>query len=151
MTSSGPRWGASEARIETVSTNDEQPGLLPPGGTRNALDGGLGDVGQNAPTSGLGALSGSFRASCKPCSRSASSQVRRDGRQGSRCRGGRPDAALAGYRSPVLVCADESCLDLGELDAAALRYQRINIKMNKTGDLTHHRDSLYRRTNETSG
>jgi L-alanine-DL-glutamate epimerase-like enolase superfamily enzyme len=50
-------------------------------------------------------------------------------------RGG--DAELAGYRSPVKLCADESCLHLGELEAAVGRYQMINIKLDKTGGLTH--------------
>jgi L-Ala-D/L-Glu epimerase len=50
-------------------------------------------------------------------------------------RGG--DAALEGYRSPVALCADESCLHLGELDRASRRYQFINIKLDKTGGLTH--------------
>lgn len=47
------------------------------------------------------------------------------------------DGVLAGYRSPVPLCADESCLHRGELDAAAERYERINIKLDKTGGLTH--------------
>jgi L-alanine-DL-glutamate epimerase-like enolase superfamily enzyme len=47
------------------------------------------------------------------------------------------DAALAGVRSPVPLCADESCLHLGELDSVANRYQMINIKLDKTGGLTH--------------
>lgn len=47
------------------------------------------------------------------------------------------DAVLAGYRSPVPLCADESCLHLGELEHAASRYQMINIKLDKTGGLTH--------------
>jgi L-alanine-DL-glutamate epimerase-like enolase superfamily enzyme len=47
------------------------------------------------------------------------------------------DAALEGYRSPVPLGADESCLHLGELDSAAKRYQMINIKLDKTGGLTH--------------
>ncbi len=50
-------------------------------------------------------------------------------------RGG--DAELEGYRSPVALCADESCLHLGELEQAARRYQMINIKLDKTGGLTH--------------
>jgi L-alanine-DL-glutamate epimerase-like enolase superfamily enzyme len=50
-------------------------------------------------------------------------------------RGG--DAALEGYRSPVPLCADESCVHLGELDQAARRYQMVNIKLDKTGGLTH--------------
>jgi L-alanine-DL-glutamate epimerase-like enolase superfamily enzyme len=47
------------------------------------------------------------------------------------------DAALEGVRSLVQLCADESCLHLGELDAVANRYQMINIKLDKTGGLTH--------------
>jgi L-Ala-D/L-Glu epimerase / N-acetyl-D-glutamate racemase len=47
------------------------------------------------------------------------------------------DAELEGYRSPVPLGADESCLHLDELDAAARRYQMINIKLDKTGGLTH--------------
>lgn len=46
------------------------------------------------------------------------------------------DEALEGYRSPVPLCADESCLDRSELEAAARRYQLINIKLDKTGGLT---------------
>lgn len=47
------------------------------------------------------------------------------------------DAALEGVRSPVPLCADESCLHLAELDGIANRYQMINIKLDKTGGLTH--------------
>ncbi len=47
------------------------------------------------------------------------------------------DAPLDGYRSPVPLCADESCLHLGELEQAAARYQMINLKLDKTGGLTH--------------
>jgi L-alanine-DL-glutamate epimerase-like enolase superfamily enzyme len=47
------------------------------------------------------------------------------------------DQALEKYRSPVPLGADESCLHLGELEAAARRYQVINIKIDKTGGLTH--------------
>jgi L-Ala-D/L-Glu epimerase len=47
------------------------------------------------------------------------------------------DAELEGYRSPVPLCADESCLHIGELSQAATRYQLINIKLDKTGGLTH--------------
>ena len=50
-------------------------------------------------------------------------------------RGG--DAELEGFESPVPLCADESCLHLGELDRAATRYQLVNIKLDKTGGLTH--------------
>jgi L-alanine-DL-glutamate epimerase-like enolase superfamily enzyme len=47
------------------------------------------------------------------------------------------DAELEGYKSPVPLGADESCLHMGELDLAARRYQMINIKLDKTGGLTH--------------
>jgi len=50
-------------------------------------------------------------------------------------RGG--DAELEGYDPPLPICGDESCLHLGELEAAAGRYQMINIKLDKTGGLTH--------------
>ncbi|MEZ5498282.1 MAG: N-acetyl-D-Glu racemase DgcA [Steroidobacteraceae bacterium] len=49
-------------------------------------------------------------------------------------RGG--DSGLEGYRPPVPVCADESCLDLTEFEQAARRYQVINIKLDKCGGLT---------------
>ena len=47
------------------------------------------------------------------------------------------DAELEGYQSPLPLCADESCLHLGELEQAARRYQLINVKLDKTGGLTH--------------
>jgi L-alanine-DL-glutamate epimerase-like enolase superfamily enzyme len=47
------------------------------------------------------------------------------------------DAELDKYDSPVPLCADESCLHLAELKQAASRYQWINIKLDKTGGLTH--------------
>jgi L-Ala-D/L-Glu epimerase len=47
------------------------------------------------------------------------------------------DAELEEYDSPVPLCADESCLHLDELEQAASRYQWINIKLDKTGGLTH--------------
>ena len=50
-------------------------------------------------------------------------------------RGG--DDELEGYDCPVTLCADESCLHLGELADAARRYDMINIKLDKTGGLTH--------------
>ena len=56
-------------------------------------------------------------------------------------RGG--DSELEGYESPAPLCADESCLHLGELDDAARRYQMINIKLDKTGGLTHGLDLAY--------
>jgi len=49
-------------------------------------------------------------------------------------RGG--DAALEGFRSPVPLGADESCLHLGEFDQAARRYDVLNIKLDKSGGLT---------------
>jgi len=47
------------------------------------------------------------------------------------------DEELEGYESPAPLCADESCLHLGEFDTAARRYDIINIKLDKTGGLTH--------------
>ncbi|KAA9134023.1 dipeptide epimerase [Marinihelvus fidelis] len=49
-------------------------------------------------------------------------------------RGG--DAELEGYSPPVPLGADESCLHTGEFEAAARRYQVINIKLDKAGGLT---------------
>jgi L-alanine-DL-glutamate epimerase-like enolase superfamily enzyme len=49
-------------------------------------------------------------------------------------RGG--DEKLEGYKSPIILAADESCLHSGELDTAARRYGMINIKLDKTGGLT---------------
>jgi len=49
-------------------------------------------------------------------------------------RGG--DAELEGFKSPIILAADESCLHTGELEQAALRYGMINIKLDKTGGLT---------------
>ncbi len=46
------------------------------------------------------------------------------------------DAPLAGYASPVPLCADESCLDRSSLPAVVGRYAYINIKLDKTGGLT---------------
>ena len=46
------------------------------------------------------------------------------------------DAALEGMPREVPLCADESCLHRGEFDAAARRYDMINIKLDKTGGLT---------------
>jgi len=49
-------------------------------------------------------------------------------------RGG--DEALEGYHSIVPLGADESCLDSSEYEAAAHRYDVINIKLDKCGGLT---------------
>ena len=46
------------------------------------------------------------------------------------------DAELEAYDPPVPLCADESCIDTGEFEQAARRYQMINIKLDKTGGLT---------------
>ena len=46
------------------------------------------------------------------------------------------DDALETYQSPIMLCADESCLDSSELEQAARRYQMVNIKLDKTGGLT---------------
>jgi L-alanine-DL-glutamate epimerase-like enolase superfamily enzyme len=46
------------------------------------------------------------------------------------------DAELAGYTSPLPLCADESCLDSRELSWVEGRYQMINIKLDKCGGLT---------------
>jgi L-alanine-DL-glutamate epimerase-like enolase superfamily enzyme len=46
------------------------------------------------------------------------------------------DAALAGMRRPVPVCADESCHDTASLAGLAGRYDVVNIKLDKTGGLT---------------
>lgn len=48
----------------------------------------------------------------------------------------RDDAALAQFRGPIPICADESCRDLADLDILAERYQAINIKLDKVGGLT---------------
>ena len=49
-------------------------------------------------------------------------------------RGG--DEMLEGFKSPITLAADESCLHTGELETAARRYDMINIKLDKTGGLT---------------
>jgi L-Ala-D/L-Glu epimerase len=47
------------------------------------------------------------------------------------------DDILEGFDCPIPLCADESCLHLGELAQARDRYQMVNIKLDKTGGLTH--------------
>lgn len=49
-------------------------------------------------------------------------------------RGG--DTVLESFDPPIMLCADESCLDTNEFPQAARRYQMINIKLDKTGGLT---------------
>lgn len=46
------------------------------------------------------------------------------------------DDGLADWKSPVPLCADESCHGLADLDRAAALYDVINIKLDKTGGLT---------------
>lgn len=46
------------------------------------------------------------------------------------------DAALEGFRSPVPLCADESCHTRADLDRIASRYAMVNVKLDKTGGLT---------------
>ena len=46
------------------------------------------------------------------------------------------DGMLAGFASPVPLCADESCHTRRDLDRVAGRYGYINIKLDKTGGLT---------------
>ena len=46
------------------------------------------------------------------------------------------DAGLAGYDSPVPLCADESLSTLDDLPALVGRYQFVNIKLDKVGGLT---------------
>jgi L-alanine-DL-glutamate epimerase-like enolase superfamily enzyme len=46
------------------------------------------------------------------------------------------DASLEGFRSPVPLCADESCHTRADLDRCASRYGMVNIKLDKTGGLT---------------
>jgi L-alanine-DL-glutamate epimerase-like enolase superfamily enzyme len=49
-------------------------------------------------------------------------------------RGG--DEMLEGFKSPVPLGADESCLDSSEYETAVKRYDVINIKLDKSGGLT---------------
>jgi L-alanine-DL-glutamate epimerase-like enolase superfamily enzyme len=46
------------------------------------------------------------------------------------------DAALEGYASPVMLCADESLHTRADLAACARRYGAVNIKLDKAGGLT---------------
>ena len=47
------------------------------------------------------------------------------------------DEELENYDSPLPLCADESCQNIGELGQVENRYQMINIKLDKCGGLTH--------------
>jgi len=46
------------------------------------------------------------------------------------------DHLLDGVRSPIALCADESCQDRADLPACAGRYAAINIKLDKAGGLS---------------
>jgi L-alanine-DL-glutamate epimerase-like enolase superfamily enzyme len=46
------------------------------------------------------------------------------------------DAALAGFASPIPICADESCTDRACLERLPSGYGAINVKLDKTGGLT---------------
>lgn len=47
------------------------------------------------------------------------------------------DAVLTRGRQAISLCADESIHDLASLDGVAERYDAINVKLDKTGGLTH--------------
>jgi L-alanine-DL-glutamate epimerase-like enolase superfamily enzyme len=46
------------------------------------------------------------------------------------------DDALARLEGPILLCADESCRTLADLDRLDGKYEAINIKLDKAGGLT---------------
>jgi len=46
------------------------------------------------------------------------------------------DAALAGWKGPLPLCADESCIDRSSLATLPDGYRYVNIKLDKTGGLT---------------
>jgi len=46
------------------------------------------------------------------------------------------DDDLAGFESPIPICADESCHTADKLHRLAGKYQIVNIKLDKTGGLT---------------
>jgi len=46
------------------------------------------------------------------------------------------DEALRGFKSPVPLCADESCHDTRDIADVKEKYQFANIKLDKTGGLT---------------
>ena len=46
------------------------------------------------------------------------------------------DGALAGWKGPLPLCADESCIDRGSLATLPDGYSYVNIKLDKTGGLT---------------
>ena len=46
------------------------------------------------------------------------------------------DAGLAGFKSPIPLCADESCFTVSALEGLVGLYDAVNIKLDKTGGLT---------------
>lgn len=46
------------------------------------------------------------------------------------------DSELAQFKSPIPICADESCHSLEGIEELSQRYDAINIKLDKTGGLT---------------
>jgi L-alanine-DL-glutamate epimerase-like enolase superfamily enzyme len=46
------------------------------------------------------------------------------------------DDALAGFCSPVPLCADESCQTTASLPAVLGKYTHVNVKLDKAGGLT---------------
>jgi L-alanine-DL-glutamate epimerase-like enolase superfamily enzyme len=46
------------------------------------------------------------------------------------------DHILKNFKSPIILCADESIHDTASLEHVVDRYQAINIKLDKTGGLT---------------
>ncbi|KXF83112.1 enolase C-terminal domain-like protein [Enterovibrio coralii] len=46
------------------------------------------------------------------------------------------DDKLTGFKSPIPLCADESCHTKEDIPLLATRYQIVNIKLDKTGGLT---------------
>ncbi|GAB5388647.1 MAG: dipeptide epimerase [Alphaproteobacteria bacterium] len=46
------------------------------------------------------------------------------------------DERLAGFDSPILLCADESCHDRTSLPKLKGQYEMVNLKLDKTGGLT---------------
>lgn len=47
------------------------------------------------------------------------------------------EAGLDGYQCPIRLCADELVDDVADLSAAKGRFQVVNIKLDKSGGLTH--------------
>jgi L-alanine-DL-glutamate epimerase-like enolase superfamily enzyme len=54
------------------------------------------------------------------------------------------DADLAGFPSPIPLCADESCHTVADLDALPDGYQMVNVKLDKAGGLLAAADLMRR-------